>query len=118
MRRDPFDATKKAASNLPGPGNYVDNTDTFGRGKGAGFGAKYKSPTNSNPGPGQYNADRNKFKASISKGVKMGTTQRADLWGSNKKKMEDTPGPGNFGDTYSSFKTGKGASFGGKYKTI
>ena len=48
----------------------------------------------------------------------MGTAQRADLWGADKKKQEATLGPGNFGDTYSSFSTGKGVPFGGKYKTI
>ena len=29
-------------------------------------------------------------------------------------KLEGTPGPGNFGDSYSSFKTGKGRTFGAK----
>ena len=44
----------------------------------------------------------------------MGTTQRPDIWGAEKMKQEATPGPGNFGETYSSFKTGKGRSFGAK----
>ena len=68
-----------------------------------------------NPGPGQYDADRNRFKRQGTN-VKMGTTQRADIWGTEKKKAEAMPGPGEFGDTYSSFKTGKGVAFGGKYK--
>lgn len=69
-----------------------------------------------NPGPGQYDADRNRFKAQGAT-AKMGTSSRADLWGADKKKTEATPGPGNFGDTYSSFKAGKGVPFGGKYKS-
>ena len=38
------------------------------------------------------------------------------MWGANKAKQEDTPGPGNFGGTYSSFNKGKAMKFGAKYK--
>ena len=41
-RKDPFEASKRAAAEQPGPGNYVENTDTFGKGKAVGFGSKYK----------------------------------------------------------------------------
>lgn len=72
-RKDPFEASKKAAAQLPGPGNYVESTDTFGKGKGTGFGSKYKESKNSNPGPGQYDADKNKLKGQTAT-AKMGTT--------------------------------------------
>lgn len=119
VRRDPFDATKKAAADQPGPGNYGASADldTFGKGKALGFGSKYKDKKSANPGPGQYDADKNRLKAQPTS-VKMGTTQRADLWGADKQRQEATPGPGNFGDTYSSFNTGKGVPFGGKYKAV
>ena len=38
---------------VPGPGNYVDETNTFGKAaKRITMGGKYKSERNLNPGPG------------------------------------------------------------------
>jgi len=47
---------EKQGSQLPGPGNYVSNTNTFGLSvKGAAnMGSKHKPEVNQNPGPGQY----------------------------------------------------------------
>ena len=44
---------------MPGPGNYMETIDTFGKGvKGvASMGQKYPQEKNSNPGPGQYDAN-------------------------------------------------------------
>jgi hypothetical protein len=42
-RKDPFEAARRNASNQPGPGNYVENTNTFGgKGQTASFGGKHK----------------------------------------------------------------------------
>lgn len=47
---------EKSKEQLPGPGNYVDDRNTFGKAaKGvANMGSKYKPERNENPGPGQY----------------------------------------------------------------
>ena len=44
----------KRRDDLPGPGNYADENNTFGKAaKGtANMGSKYKPERNSNPGPG------------------------------------------------------------------
>ena len=48
---------KDAKKDLPGPGNYLSSTSTFGNTKGvANMGSKYKPEKNENPGPGQYDS--------------------------------------------------------------
>ena len=44
-------------NDVPGPGNYSENTSSFAHIKGgaAGMGSKYRPEVNQNPGPGQYN---------------------------------------------------------------
>ena len=40
---------------VPGPGNYQENTSSFSQIKGnANMGSKYRDNVNKNPGPGQY----------------------------------------------------------------
>ena len=50
------DIWKNSQNELPGPGNYISETNTFGQAaRGiASMGSKYKPEKNSNPGPGQY----------------------------------------------------------------
>jgi hypothetical protein len=52
-RPDIWEGTKEA-SKAPGPGNYLETTNTFGKNmKGvATMGSKYKPAKNLNPGPG------------------------------------------------------------------
>lgn len=40
---------------MPGPGEYMNSTDTFGKGKAFTFGGKRNNnKVNDNPGPGSY----------------------------------------------------------------
>ena len=110
--RDPFAVQRKKAADQPGPGGYLNDTSTFKNKGNAGFGSKYKSQTTLTPGPGQYDTGA-KVKGVAAANAKIGTSKRPDLW--NKAK-EDAPGPADFGENYSSFKNGKGANMGGKYK--
>ena len=48
---------KDTKNDIPGPGLYVSDTNTFGKaakGGAANMGSKYKTARNDNPGPGQY----------------------------------------------------------------
>ena len=103
---------------MPGPGNYTESTNTFGKNmKGvATMGSKYRSRANDNPGPGQYqHVDSNRVKSAQSS-CKIGTTQRPDIW--HKELKRDAPGPGNYMATTNTFgKSLKGAAtMGSKYK--
>ena len=53
-RKELWDETSK--EQLPGPGNYIDDRNTFGKAATgvASMGSKYKPERNENPGPGQY----------------------------------------------------------------
>ena len=73
---------------------------------------KYKSQASFTPGPGEYDTINAKPKPSAGN-TKIGSSKRPDLW---PKAKEDAPGPADFGDTYSSFRTGKGANMGSKFK--
>ena len=55
-RKELWDEASK--EQLPGPGNYIDDRNTFGKAATvAGMGSKYKPERNDNPGPGQYAVD-------------------------------------------------------------
>ena len=62
---------KDTKNDIPGPGLYVSETNTFGKAaKGAAnMGSKYKPQRNENPGPGQYAANDPTIKNA--KGVKI-----------------------------------------------
>ena len=46
---------ESSQTELPGPGNYSDQTNTFGKAvQGGHMGSKLKTQVNANPGPGQY----------------------------------------------------------------
>ena len=97
---------------MPGPGNYMGSTDTFGRdAKGATMGSKYKAVVSDTPGPGQYSGEAKAVKVNC----KIGTTKRPDIW--EKDVKNDHPGPGNYLESTGTF--GKnvkgGASMGSKH---
>lgn len=72
---------------LPGPGNYIESTDTFGKNlKGAAtMGSKYKTIVSETPGPGQYSGEANNLKSS-KVNCKIGTTKRPDIWAKEAKR--------------------------------
>ena len=46
---------EQSKANAPGPGNYTDETNTFGKAvMGGHMGTKLIEKVSSNPGPGQY----------------------------------------------------------------
>ena len=106
----PDNFTKKEVQALPGPGNYIETANTFGKGvKGAAnMGSKYRPEKNTNPGPGQYQSESNKATQAKST-VKIGTTKRPDIWAKDAKG--ENPGPGNYIETANTFGKGvKGAA--------
>lgn len=110
-------------ADMPGPGNYMTTTDTFGKNvKGAAtMGSKHKTVVNNTPGPGAYatsNAD--KLRGSKSSMGKIGTTKRADIWESQTKSAKNQPGPGNYiGSTDTFGKSVKGAAtMGSKHREM
>ena len=60
----PDNFTNKDGAAMPGPGGYLNSTNTFGKNtKGAAtMGSKYKPTKNDNPGPGQYSGDAARIK--------------------------------------------------------
>lgn len=68
----------------PGPGNYQENTSSFGKTKGgaANMGSKFKPEQNMNPGPGHYECALNDISNHQTSNVKIGTQKvRVDLFG-------------------------------------
>ena len=66
---------------MPGPGNYAENTMTFGQGvkSVATMGSKYKPEVNKNPGPGTYSANATPTKTKVAN-VRIGRAARSELW--------------------------------------
>ena len=66
---------------MPGPGNYAENTITFGQGvKGvATMGSKPKPEVNNNPGPGSYAANDSPTKSKPAN-VRISRAARKELW--------------------------------------
>ena len=93
QRKDLWSEQKKVA-NLPGPGNYAENTITFGQGvKGvATMGSKPKPEVNNNPGPGSYAANDSPTKSKPAN-VRISRAARKELWAEQTK--EKGPGPGS-----------------------
>lgn len=113
----PDNFTKKEA--LPGPGNYIEDTGTFGKNTkgGANMGSKHKAVVSDTPGPGAYSGDHNAIKTSKSQYGKIGTTKRPNLWESRNR---NAPGPGNYNASHNTFgKNVKGVAggMGSKHKT-
>lgn len=107
---------KETKDDKPGPGNYMDDTNTFGKAakSGAGMGSKYKPERNENPGPGQYDGDAIKNKKSCPN-TKLSQAQRTDIWAEQTKQAQ--PGPGNYAVDSSTFNNAKGgATMGSKFK--
>ena len=67
---------------VPGPGNYQENTSSFAQTKGvANMGSKYREEVNFNPGPGQYEQALNDMSNNQSSSVTIGTQKiREDLF--------------------------------------
>ena len=72
---------QQTKNGAPGPGNYSNENDQFGkRTKGvATMGSKYKPVKNENPGPGQYSGNTNAIKNSTANG-KISQAARKDIW--------------------------------------
>jgi hypothetical protein len=63
----------------PGPGNYSDETGTFGKdGKKITFGNKQGEKYNDNPGPGTYEGDNSMMKANNGS-VRIGSSNRGNI---------------------------------------
>ena len=73
---------KGTKNDIPGPGLYVDDRNTFGKAaKGtANMGSKYKPARNENPGPGQYNSHHDGLTKQASAKVKLNQAARQDIW--------------------------------------
>ena len=73
---------KEVKGDVPGPGGYDDDRNTFGKAAkgGANMGSKYKPERNLNPGPGEYDADPSKLRANNSGSVRIGQERRKELW--------------------------------------
>ena len=72
---------KDTKNDIPGPGLYVSENNTFGKaakGGAANMGSKYKPTRNDNPGPGQYAANDPTLKKSAT--VKLSQANRQDIW--------------------------------------
>ena len=65
------------------------------------------------PGPGAYRGEAGHAKPPKGAAA-MGTARRTDNF--TKKEEADLPGPGNYGETYSSFSKTQNMPLGGKYK--
>ena len=65
---------KEVKGDVPGPGGYEDETNTFGKAVkgGASMGSKYKPSRNLNPGPGQYDADPSRVNANNHGSMRIG----------------------------------------------
>ena len=86
---------------IPGPGNYVDETNTFGKAaKRINMGSKYKPERNDNPGPAQYDVSESQTKKAGT-GVRISKAQRKEIWEEQMKNQ--APGPGNYQENTSSF---------------
>ena len=101
--------TKNA--NGQGPGGYAAKGAFDGPGKGAAFSkATRNKPASATPGPGAY-LEEGKSGAGA---ALMGTSKRTDNFAG--KGEADLPGPGNYGEQYSSFSKTQRVVIGGKYK--
>ena len=72
---------KDTKNDIPGPGLYVSENNTFGKaakGGAANMGSKYKPEKNDNPGPCQYVV--NDPTLTSSKNQKISQAQRKDIW--------------------------------------
>lgn len=107
---------KETKDDKPGPGNYADETNTFGKAVkgGANMGSKFKPEKNENPGPGQYSvSDSQTKKAGANQ--RISKAKRGEIW--EKQTKNDVPGPGNYMENTSSFANAKGgATMGGRYR--
>ena len=89
---------EQSQSGLPGPGNYSDQTNTFGKAVQGGFmGTKQKDQYNQNPGPGQYESNDQAVITSV-KQVAISHAERQELWADEAKRGGDNPGPGNYAE--------------------
>mmetsp|Transcript_14602 Transcript_14602/g.19762 ORF Transcript_14602/g.19762 Transcript_14602/m.19762 type:complete len:209 (-) Transcript_14602:264-890(-) len=95
QRKEIWDAQTR--KDVPGPGNYSENTSSFAQVKGgaANMGSKYRDEVNVNPGPGQYEQalfDMSNYQAN---NVKIGTQKaRIDLF--SVEQAANQPGPGQY----------------------
>ena len=88
-------------TDAPGPGNYADQTNTFGKAvQGGHMGQRVKTTVNLNPGPGQYDADDKAIKTSVQTAV-INKGERHELW--TEHNASEAPGPGNYADAKSTF---------------
>ena len=86
---------------LPGPGNYSDQTNTFGKAMQGGYmGSKLKTQVNANPGPGQYEYEDKAIKQSAQLGI-INQSERQELW--MEESTSEFPGPGNYAEAKSTF---------------
>ena len=85
-RKDIWEDQTKSGD-LPGPGLYVNETNTFGKAaKGvATMGSKYKPDRNTNPGPGQYSVNDSPTKQQTSS-VRISRAERKDIWAEQTKE--------------------------------
>lgn len=69
----------KSIAELPGPGNYTDESRGFGKdGKKMTFGGKQGQKYSDNPGPGAYDGNHNVSKAHNGN-VKFGNSKRQQI---------------------------------------
>ena len=67
-------------TDAPGPGNYSDQTNTFGKAvMGGHMGSKVIEKVSSNPGPGQYENNDMMTKTSAQQ-VAFSQAERTDYW--------------------------------------
>ena len=65
---------------MPGPGNYTDETNTFGKAAmGGHMGQKHVTQIKMMPGPGDYDANDKMTKTSA-RGVAINQAERTELW--------------------------------------
>lgn len=84
---------EQAKQDVPGPGNYLEDTSTFKRSQKITMGEKYRDQVNQNPGPGQYDLQGTSDKPKTV-GAKIGTMQRTDVFGTDSHAQ--LPGPGTY----------------------
>ena len=105
-------------ANAQGPGSYqqkgaFEETKGATMSKDSRFRPVSGTTAGLTPGPGAYRGEAGHAKPPKGAAA-MGTARRTDNFA--KKEEADLPGPGNYGETYSSFSKTQKMPLGGKYK--
>jgi hypothetical protein len=95
---------------VPGPGSCIADSSTLSK-KAARIGLPVKEKFESKPGPGEYDSFDPSKSLSATKAVKMGTSQRRDIWEDQVKAAQTAPGAGAY-LTETSTLSKKGAAIG------